>query len=175
MNSPISPPWKLVPCVKHHRPLQATELVLAWISETGLTGRLCLCMTQTSQQRQQYPKGVKNAVLSNTYTPSNIFLEPPAWAYRKRADSHSTPCHFCLPQRLLQKSSGICDRDPSRSAAGRRISTNPWFWLTYCLMLASQCSLSGSAVSPVQCLDIGFAQGQGSAGLWHLSLTGNEL
>lgn len=48
-------------------------------------------------------------------------------------------------------------------------------WTSYCLALASRCSLSGSVVPPAPCFDIVLAQGQGSGGQRHVSLTGNEL
>lgn len=81
---------------------------------------------------------------------------------------------FCQPRGLLQTTQefGIGIRQ-GLQLGGEFLPS--FVSSTYCLALASQCSLSGSVVLPAQCFDIVFAQGQGSCGLWHLSLTGNEL
>lgn len=186
MNSPISPPWKLMHSVKHRRPQQAPELVWAWISETGLKGCRCLCVTQTLGQRQQEHEGVKNAALSNRYHPAPpppctplLSLSLSSNPLPGLTETGQTPTMLpaILPApRAPPDSSGIRDGDRTRSTAGRRISTILCFALFYCLALASQRCLSGSAAPPaLNVLILLLLKGKGHTGLWHPSLTGNEL
>lgn len=160
--------------VKHCLPQQASELVLAWVWEKGPKGSLCPRMNHAMQQRQREQEGVRNAVLSNTCTPHAPLAKPPAWTYRNRTDPHYAPYHSAGPEGSFRKAQEF--RMGIRQGLQLGGEFLPSFVLpSHCLELASPCSLSGSTVLPVQCFDIGFAQGQGSAGLWHLSLTGNEL
>jgi len=99
-----------------------------------------------------------------TLAPSTPLAKPPAWAYRNRTDSHNTPCHSASPEGSSRKAQefGIGIQQ-GLQLGGEFLPSN--ILPSYCLALGSQSSLSGSAVLPAQCFDIGFAQGQGSAGL----------
>lgn len=90
--------------------------------------------------------------------------ESPAWAHRERTDSHNAPRRSASP------------RGSSRTAQEFRFGVRRGLQLggeflpssfspSYCLAVASQCSLSGSVVLTARCFDISFAQGQGSARL----------
>lgn len=92
-------------------------------------------MNQTLQQRQQEHEGVKNAVLSNSPR------RTPCLGLQKQDRLPQRTLPFCQPRGLLQKSSGIQSRDPTRSTAGRRISTI----LRFTLLLSS----AGIPVFPV--------------------------
>lgn len=124
--------------VKHCRPQQACELVLAWIWETGLKGCRCLRVNQTPRQRRREREGVKNAALSNGLPRPTSDPLPGLTETGQTPTTH--PAILPAP-RAPPDSSGIRDRDPTRSTAGRRIST--------ILRLAPLLSGTGIPASPV--------------------------
>lgn len=86
--------------VKHCRPLQDTELVLAWISETVWRAA---CVSAGLRHRSRDSNTTRGSKMQRYQThaplpPLFFFAEPPAWAYRKRANSHSTHCHSASPE-----------------------------------------------------------------------------
>lgn len=90
--------------VKHCRPQQAYELVLAWISETGLKGQpMPPHESDAVAGRRREREGVKNAALSHNPKPTRT----PCLGLQKQDRLPQRTLPFCQPPRAPPDSSGI--------------------------------------------------------------------
>lgn len=124
MNSPISPPLEADARCQTLSPTTSRWISLGMnLRDRSKKGCLCLHLNQTLQQRQREHEGVKNAALSNNpQKGAPPALDPPPGLTETGQTPTTHPAILPAP-RAPPDSSGIRDRDPTRSTAGRRIST----------------------------------------------------